>query len=982
MAANIPGGQSFSPGVYTETKTIPRGVAGATAPRIAAIIGEGLTEAPIVINAIGQGKDGLDVNYKNLTTKDGRHFLLQDGDIKAPFVPGVTQILRNSVPLKVIEQTITPATVFSFKYDCAFDPLTGQVLLQQSSILDQGGSYFSVQYIDPNANKGAVIVNPVLLDAHAPEETWYIRCIEVRRNSGGGILGTAKFTAIGSISGQKLDAAGNPYTWKVYTSGTIPTTTTNNGVIAFDIIEGSVVFEPGDQFVIYTKSMILGAGDSLIAKCIPQSFINTPIIYDNLNDIQKYHGTAGVENTLSLGCQLAFQNGASSVYTVQAAPPIPARTPVTLTDAMHNVLNPATTAPVSLEDFLFPLPQNFVPDPASDIHFFITDNTTSSTYQILPNKYPHSTTDTPIDFSNTTAMLGFVTSTTTYDYSYTLGQRVGTTDFAFDGTMTRKSMGTGYQGAFSSPSVFFDASYVGKWINIVDSKNVANKNLPIPGYAIGSFLIQSVVGGKVVIDLTNQFQAPMTAAPFSFAPFIATGANLPGTTTAALISSFQVLDGSGAVIASLSNSGSSPDGTFTAPVLDTATFTSPTIVANIAAYNLANPTNPPTQVKILNESSGNLGTYDITGIATGVLTLQKTLVTESGLRFEILDPAPSAMSWYVLVNRSIAADGQGLSVKVVSAQSATFFDPDWTKAFTSLEKVDCDVVVALPNATITNIFQANIQHCAKMSGIRYRKERLPIIGAIQGLLVDNVTGSPATSVAVEDIGRLEGIQGNISNVIHVAEDLSNYSISDSYGSLYRCVYVYPDMINKVMNDTATLTTIDGYFAGAAMAGYLCAQNQIQEPLTNKTLVGFTIPESRRLTPDDIERLMAAGACVLQPAGSSGGRVVWGKTTTQSGAPEEEEISIVLIRDLISKSIRSVFQPFIGTAEKKETRTDLNVVAVSAMDTYVSNGWITNYDELSVSKDKVEPRQWNVSVRVQPSYGINWIYINIAVGVIS
>ena len=120
--------------------------------------------------------------------------------------------------------------------------------------------------------------------------------------------------------------------------------------------------------------------------------------------------------------------------------------------------------------------------------------------------------------------------------------------------------------------------------------------------------------------------------------------------------------------------------------------------------------------------------------------------------------------------------------------------------------------------------------------------------------------------------------------------------------------------------------------------------------------------------------------MLQPV-SGGGRVVWGITTSQSGYPEEQEISIVFIRDRIAKILRAGFAEYIGNAETPETQAVLNTRAVILLNSLVSQGLITNYADLAVVRDEADPRQWNISVRVKPTYPVNFIYIKVGVGTI-
>jgi len=251
-------------------------------------------------------------------------------------------------------------------------------------------------------------------------------------------------------------------------------------------------------------------------------------------------------------------------------------------------------------------------------------------------------------------------------------------------------------------------------------------------------------------------------------------------------------------------------------------------------------------------------------------------------------------------------------------------------------------------------------------------------GAINGLLPDNVIGTfPA---AVEDIGILEGIQGDDVSEILAGniEDQTNYGVQAAYGSSFRVVYFYPDQI--VVQVGADRVIVDGFFMAAAAAGYLSAIPNVAIPLTNKTMAGFTILTDRLFRPIVRNSISAAGITLVEPI-PGGGRVVWGKTTTTSGFAEEEEVSIVFIRDRISKILRIGFQGFIGQAESSTTQGTLMARAMGLCNAFIGQGLITAFRDLQVVRDSVEPRQWNIRMAVQPVYPINWIYIRVNVGLL-
>ena len=165
---------------------------------------------------------------------------------------------------------------------------------------------------------------------------------------------------------------------------------------------------------------------------------------------------------------------------------------------------------------------------------------------------------------------------------------------------------------------------------------------------------------------------------------------------------------------------------------------------------------------------------------------------------------------------------------------------------------------------------------------------------------------------------------------------------------------------------------------AAAAGLLSGIPYVGTPLTNRTLAGFALLRDKLYRPLTIENLAAAGITVIQPA-IGGGRVIWGKTTVASLFPEEEEISVVFIRDRIAKSIRLAFRGFIGTAETPTTQGSLTAVANKVLQSFITQRLITQFQDLRIKRDGSEPRQWNVTVNVQPVFPVNWIYIRVGVG---
>jgi hypothetical protein len=929
--ANIPGASTAIPGVFTDVVTQSRGVSIPGGSRIAAIMGEGAAEETLVSQAIGGGKDGLNPTYTSTTGADGRHFKLGD----YPVISNRTQLFKNGIPLVGLEALID-SNPFSNKYDYRIDINSGQIELQRAHLVDQGGAY----YVPLTTNVGdGYLTSLTLVDANAPPETWSIRCVSVVRDAlNAPIQNTAKFIAFGSVSGTKLDANGNPIIWTA--NGTV----VSNGVLSFAIYETKVggvsitPFREGDAFTVIVNSGVLVRNDSLTATYIPTATLNDPVLLQGLGDVAVRHGFPSIDNNLSLGCQLAFANAAPAILTVQTAPAMPRRTSYILEDSV----SATSTNP---DDFIFPLPAGVTLDFNSNIHFFVTNNTTNVEQQILPNKLDYYLLDTPGYPTTNEFIFDDIPAPGGYSYYYTVKLGYETLASGFDGYIGRDPA-VNNRGVFSS-SIRFDSSYVGKTLSLIDATNSAN---------IGYFEVTGVSNGKLTVKTSDDPQGFHTLS----APYFSDFTNETSITFELISNSSGLpLDGYSGTDGVLVKIAGTATGTLNSATIDFSNV--PDIELNYRLH--------------INGSANNQnGLYDIIAVGSNQVTIKKAVVSESNMRYEVLDLADQ--SSYIVLNHNVVPNGYRLRVTVINEKDASFYDAGWINAFKSLEAVECDIVVPLPKQTISVIFQNALAHCKSMSNIKNKKERVLFCGAISGLTPENLTG--AKLAAVEDIGVLEGIQGDSVTEVLAGniEDLANYSVADAFGNTFRCVYFYPDQI--VVQAGTDNVLVDGFYLAAAAAGYESADVRLENPLTNKTLTGFTILRNKQFSSLVLEQLAQAGVCTLQPV-AGGGRVVWGITTSQSGYPEEQEISIVFIRDRVAKVLRAGFAPFIGLPESEETQAVLNTRAVILLNALVSQGLITAYKDLSVQKDSANPTQWNVTVRVQPTYPVNFIYIKVSLG---
>jgi len=397
--------------------------------------------------------------------------------------------------------------------------------------------------------------------------------------------------------------------------------------------------------------------------------------------------------------------------------------------------------------------------------------------------------------------------------------------------------------------------------------------------------------------------------------------------------------------------------------------------------------------KFGNDTSDVAGTYDISTVGDG--TGDDSLVTltnpsEGGtlpftrtftdLVWELVDPADTSAR--LLLTTDLSTGGtisvrDGIRATYIDAEDADFFDSNWAAAYEALEAVNCQIVVPLPDSSFSAIQQAGRAHVELMSNTANQRERVLLTGAQTG--VTNAALAGRELVAVEDIGVVEGIQGDAADELLAGdiEDLQDFSVVTNYGGTFRVLYLWPDQIVRVISGTRTF--LHGFYMAAAAGGFLSAQQNVAIPLTRKVLIGFTILRDRLLSPSLANELGNVGVAVVTPV-VGGGQVLLGKTTTSGGQAAEEELSVVFIRDRTATVLRDVLRGFIGIPEDPTLTASITTVVTKALQALATQGLLVNFRNLNVTRDAVEPRQWNVSVEVQPAFPVNWIFVDISVGV--
>lgn len=258
----------------------------------------------------------------------------------------------------------------------------------------------------------------------------------------------------------------------------------------------------------------------------------------------------------------------------------------------------------------------------------------------------------------------------------------------------------------------------------------------------------------------------------------------------------------------------------------------------------------------------------------------------------------------------------------------------------------------LPSQDVINLVAtaqlACLNHALIMSETKNRQERNCLFGAYEFVDLDFIL-DPITGISV------------------------------NFGFTSRAQFFWPGgpTVNRVVAGENQI--LDGQYIAAAAAGFYSSR-PLATTLTNKTLLGFTIPSSQKLSIDETNFAGGAGCSILSPL-AAGGKVVNGFTTSNSGIAVQEEMMIQRISDFTAQTARERLEgAFVGAIITPNLIADVEAAITSILEQLQSQGIINTFANISVRQDANEPRQINVSFDITPVFPLNWIFVRFSVGV--
>jgi hypothetical protein len=264
-----------------------------------------------------------------------------------------------------------------------------------------------------------------------------------------------------------------------------------------------------------------------------------------------------------------------------------------------------------------------------------------------------------------------------------------------------------------------------------------------------------------------------------------------------------------------------------------------------------------------------------------------------------------------LLNNMRIAWSHGADLIAVSVVSKTATaqtpatDAEWQKAIDAfnMEFVDGIVAVTTETAILTKVKT----HVVTSSSTSNRKERRAFVGHASGK-------------TKEEIITLKT------------------AIADS-----RIVIASPAVYETGADGSKVLKT--SVELASAYAGLWAGKNP-QDPITYD-YVSFAGLE-KQYEPTDLGDLLVAGIAVAEIVKGRGIRVVQGVTTSSSTDLTERELSVSTLKDVMSQDMRETMEnKHVGKAGVPGIEITIYNDAVSRIEEYKKNGWITDYVQDSV-----------------------------------
>ena len=274
-------------------------------------------------------------------------------------------------------------------------------------------------------------------------------------------------------------------------------------------------------------------------------------------------------------------------------------------------------------------------------------------------------------------------------------------------------------------------------------------------------------------------------------------------------------------------------------------------------------------------------------------------------------------------------------------------DPYWYQAYRVLENVKAYMIVPIQNGYYSQVAVLGAEHVQKMSETPYRRERILLIGE----------RNASVDLPYDSLPR---------------DAVSDYNLDE------RVLFIGADLAKTVIvGETSDAT--GGYLA-AGVAGLWSSFEYVPTSLYKKELARIVLewPNENFYSEQQLRTIANDGVTLLvkNNGAATVGRFVM---TLTNGNPVDMEPSIWRIRDYVAITIRSALETnFVGRPLIADLLQDIEIEVDKLLKSLISQGIITEYENIKVQTDSQEPRQVDVAFDIAPVFSLNDIKLGIRV----
>lgn len=189
----------------------------------------------------------------------------------------------------------------------------------------------------------------------------------------------------------------------------------------------------------------------------------------------------------------------------------------------------------------------------------------------------------------------------------------------------------------------------------------------------------------------------------------------------------------------------------------------------------------------------------------------------------------------------------------------------------------------------------------------------------------------------------------------------------------RMVLISANQVSYFIGNDSVATVLNGSYVAAAIAGVRTSRSfDVADPLTHKTLAGFSDMPDTLLRQEKIT-LLSKGVMVIE--NNSGIIRVLQQVTTDTSTRENNEYSVVEIIDFVASNSRRILENiFIGQKILAGTSSQVKSTETTVLSNLVTSEIIVAFQNVQAAVDNLDPTQIDVSFEIAPVFPLNYILI--------